>query len=93
MRRILYHTTAILGWLVAEPTASIIELYKRSLKEASSDPQPGRTMSLNVYEIPLLEIYVLQEKTKLEAANAASEEPEAQAQPPPATHPGGRDAA
>ena len=92
MRRILYHTTAILGWLVAEPTASIIELYKRSLKEASSDPQPGRTMSLNVYEIPLLEIYVLQEKTKLEAANA-SEEPEANAQPPPATHPGGRDAA
>ena len=45
------------------------------------------------YEIPLLEIYVLQEKTKLEAANAASEEPEAQAQPPPTTHSGGRDAA
>ena len=79
--------------LLVDPTASIIELYRRSLKEASSDPQPGRTMSLNVYEIPLLEIYVLQEKAKLEATNAASEEPEANAQPPPAIDPGGRDAA
>ena len=78
--------------LLTDPTNSIITLYKRSLKEASSDPQPGRTMSLNVYEIPLLEIYVLQEKTKLEAANA-SQEPEANAQPPPAIEPGGRDAA
>ena len=78
--------------LLVDPTASIIELYRRSLKEASSEPQPGRTMSLNVYEIPLLEIYVLQEKTKLEAANA-SQEPEANAQPPPAIEPGGRDAA
>jgi hypothetical protein len=79
--------------LLVDPTASIVELYRRSLKEASSDPQPGRTMSLNVYEIPLLEIYVLQEKAKLEAANAASQEPEANAQPPPAIDPGGRDAA
>ena len=42
--------------------------------------------------IPVLEIYVRQEQARLEAASTA-QEPEAQAQPPPDSDAGGRDAA
>jgi hypothetical protein len=63
MRRILYHTTAIIGWIDTEPTASIIELFRCSRKNASQEPEPQAhtppEMTMEVVARPSSVIYQL----------------------------------